>query len=176
MSNTTSTGTGGAGTNSPGGALTNNLGKLGGQLGVLLCLIGFVTLFLGWNGAASKNVIMAQFPFLISGGLAGLAIVVIGAAMLIVQNAREDRARLEATLERLITAVEHSSGGAAPRRASVSDGSMVLAGLASYHRLDCSLPAAREEAHLLPLDDALARGLEPCRVCRPPAMAQPTYT
>jgi hypothetical protein len=176
MSNTTSTGAGSTGTNSPGSALTNNLGKLGGQLGVLLCLIGFVALFLGWNGAASKNVIMAQFPFLISGGLAGLAIVVIGAAMLIVQNAREDRARLEATLERLITAVEHSSGGAAPRPASVSDGSMVLAGLASYHRLDCSLPAAREEAHLLPLDDALARGIEPCRVCRPPAMAQPTYT
>jgi hypothetical protein len=176
MSNTTSAGTGSTGTNHPGSALTNNLGKLGGQLGVLLCLIGFVALFLGWNGAASKNVIMAQFPYLISGGLAGLAIVVIGAAMLIVQNAREDRARLEATLERLITSVEHSSGSGAPRRASVSDGSMVLAGLASYHRLDCALPAAREEAHLLPLDDAIARGIEPCRVCRPPAMAQPTYT
>ena len=180
MSNTQ--GTSSTGTNagaSSGGGLTNNLGKLGGQLGVLLCLLGFIALFLGWNGAASKNVIMAQFPFLISGGLAGLAIVVIGAAMLIVQNAREDRARLEATLERLITAVEHNAGGAAPRRASVSDGSMVLAGLASYHRLDCSLPAAREEAHLLPLDDAIARGIEPCRVCRPPAMeqqSQPIYT
>ena len=176
MSNTNNAGTGNAGTNNAASALTNNLGKLGGQLGVLLCLIGFIALFLGWNGAASKNVIMAQFPFLISGGLAGLAIVVIGASMLIVQNAREDRARLEATLERLITAVEHNAGGAAPRRASVSDGSMVLAGLASYHRLDCTLPAAREEAHLLPLDDAIARGIEPCRVCRPPAMAQPTYT
>jgi hypothetical protein len=176
MSNTNNVGTGNTGTNNAGSALTNNLGKLGGQLGVLLCLIGFIALFLGWNGAASKNVIMAQFPFLISGGLAGLAIVVIGAAMLIVQNAREDRARLEATLERLIRAVEHNAGGAPPRRASVSDGSMVLAGLASYHRLDCTLPAAREEAHLLSLDDALARGIEPCRVCRPPAMAQPTYT
>jgi hypothetical protein len=180
MSNTNNAGTGNTGSNNTGSPLTNNLGKLGGQLGVLLCLIGFVALFLGWNGAASKNVIMAQFPFLISGGLAGVAIVVIGAAMLIVQNAREDRARLEATLERLVTAVEHSAGGAAPRRASVSDGSMVLAGLASYHRLDCALPAAREEAHLLPLDDAIARGIEPCRVCRPPAMApptsQPTYT
>ncbi len=176
MSNTNNVGTGNTGTNNAASALTNNLGKLGGQLGVLLCLIGFIALFLGWNGAASKNVIMAQFPFLISGGLAGLAIVVIGASMLIVQNAREDRARLEATLERLITAVEHNAGGAAPRRASVSDGSMVLAGLASYHRLDCTLPAAREEAHLLSLDDAIARGIEPCRVCRPPAMAQPTYT
>ena len=152
------------------------LGKLGGQLGVLLCVLGFVGMFLGWNGAASKNVIMAQFPFLISGGLVGLAIVVIGAAMLIVQNAREDRARLEATLERLITAVEHGGGGTPARQASVADGTMVLAGLASYHRLDCTLPAAREEAHLMPIDDAISRGIEACRVCRPPAMAQPTYT
>ncbi|QZY29236.1 hypothetical protein [Nocardioides coralli] len=155
----------------------SNFGKLGGQLGVLLCVIGFVALFLGWNGAASKNVIMAQFPFLISGGMAGLAIVVIGGAMLVVQNAREDRARLEAKLDRLITAVEHSGGGgqAARRPASVADGSMVLAGPTSYHRLECSLPAARDEAHLLGLDDALARGIEPCRVCRPPAMAPPAY-
>ncbi|MGH3348424.1 MAG: hypothetical protein ACRDO4_15700 [Nocardioides sp.] len=154
-----------------------NLGKLGGQLGVLLCLIGFVAIFLGWNGAASRNVIMAQFPFLISGGLVGLALVVIGAAMLVVQNAREDRARLEAKLERLITAVEHSGGvGQGARRpASVTDGSMVLAGSTSYHRLDCTLPATREEAHLVPLDDAIARGMEPCRVCRPPAMAPPAY-
>lgn len=165
-------------TNTPGtGGRFGNLGKLGGQLGVLLCLIGFVALFLGWNGAASKNVIMAQFPFLISGGLVGLAIVVIGAAMLVVQNAREDRARLEERLDRLITAVEHGgrAGQTGRRPASVADGSMVLAGTASYHRLDCTLPAAREEAHLVALDDAIARGIEPCRVCRPPAMAPPVH-
>ena len=159
------------------GGRFGNLGSLGGQLGVLLCLLGFIALFLGWNGAASKNVIMAQFPFLISGGLVGVAIVVIGGAMLVVQNAREDRARLEAKLDELIRAVERGAGGgqSGRRPGSVADGSMVLAGAASYHRLDCTLPAAREEAHLLPLDDALTRGIEPCRVCRPPAMAPPAY-
>ena len=170
---TTTQGTGGSGPLSRFG----NLGNLGGQLGVLLCLLGFVALFLGWNGAASKNVIMAQFPFLISGGMVGLAIVVIGASMLVVQNAREDRARLEAKLDQLIQAVEHSGGGSpAGRQASVADGSMVLAGTASYHRLECTLPAAREEAHLLPLDDAIARGIEPCRVCRPPSMTPTVAT
>src|SRR3712207_9300042 len=81
-------------------------GRLGGQLGMLLCLIGFGVIFFGWNGAASKNIVMAQFPYLISGGIAGLAIVVIGAAMIIVQSAREDRARIEAALDRLTLAVE----------------------------------------------------------------------
>jgi len=145
--------------------MNNNLGRLGGQLGVLLCLIGFVAIFLGWNGAAGKALGSAQFPFLISGGISGLAIIVIGAAMLVVQNAREDRARLEAALERLTSAVERQAAPAAG-----VNGTLVLAGTTSYHRLDCDLPAAREEAHLVPLEEAVTRGIDPCRVCRPPAL------
>lgn len=144
-------------------ARSMNLGRLGGQLGVLLCVVGFVAIFLGWNGAASSNVPMAQFPYLISGGIAGLSIVVLGAAMLVVQNAREDRARLEASLERLVDALETGAG-----RAGVhAGGELVLAGTASYHRPDCRLPAERSDAHLIGRSDAMARGLEACRVCQP---------
>lgn len=162
----------------------NNLGKLGGQTGVLLCLIGFVAIFFGWNGAASQNVPMAQFPYLISGGITGLAVVVIGSAMLLVQNAREDRARLEAALERVVTALEHGGGVRAPApvvggtsgpAGAAGSGTMVLAGTASYHRLDCVLPATREEAHMVALEDAALRDLAPCRVCSPPAIARPLY-
>jgi hypothetical protein len=147
-------------------------GRLGGQLGVLLCLVGFGVIFFGWNGAASKNVVMAQFPYLISGGLAGLAIVIVGAAMIIVQSAREDRTRIEAALDRLTLAVEAGGGGTAPRAAShSSNGAFVLASATTYHRLDCTLTEARDEAHAIGLEDAFARRLEPCRVCRPPALA-----
>jgi hypothetical protein len=149
-------------------------GRLGGQLGVLLCLIGFGAIFLGWNGAAGKNTIMAQFPFLISGGLVGLAIVVIGAAMLVVQNAREDRARLEAVLGRIAAATE-AAGGAAGARSGYAPmgggGALVLAGGSSYHRLDCTLTEARDEAYVVGLEEALSRQMEPCRVCKPPALA-----
>ena len=153
---------------------TQQFWRLGGQLGILLCLLGFLVMFFGWNGAASKNVVMAQFPYLISGGIAGLAIVVIGAAMLIVQSAREDRARIEAALDRLTTAVEAGGGAAAPRAAvqpGAGAGGYVLASATTYHRLECSLTEARDEAHAIGLEDAFARRLEPCRVCRPPALA-----
>ena len=149
-------------------------GRLGGQLGVILCLAGFGVMFFGWNGAASKNVVMAQFPYLISGGLVGLALVVVGAAMIIVQSAREDRARLEAALERLATAVETSGGNAPLAAAHAGNGGYVLAGTTSYHRLDCTLTEARDEAHAIGLEEAFARGMEPCRVCRPPALAPAT--
>ncbi len=152
---------------------TSQFGRLGGQLGVLLCLVGFGVIFFGWNGAASKNVIMAQFPYLISGGIAGLAIVVIGASMIIVQSAREDRARIEAVLERLVIAVEHGAGSGTRAATIPGNGALVLAATTTYHRLDCALAEAREEAHVIGLEEAFAKGLEPCRVCRPPALAQP---
>lgn len=148
-----------------------NLGRLGGQLGVALCLIGFLTIFFGWNGAAGHNYVPAQFPYLISGGIAGLAVVVIGAAMLVVQNQRADRARIEAVLNRLAAAAERQSPtGAAgmPGHAGPGLGGYVVAGSASYHTLDCQLPEARTEAHLVPLEDVRESGLAPCRVCRPP--------
>jgi hypothetical protein len=149
--------------------MQNNLGRLGGQLGVGLCLVGFLVIFLGWNGAGSHNVLMAQFPYLISGGIAGLAVVVIGAAMIVVQNQRADRARLESVLERLVAAVERQGTTTGAGAGAVAGlGGYVVAGTTSYHHLDCQLPETREEARVVPLEDIRTSGLEPCRVCRPP--------
>ncbi|HSE54987.1 MAG TPA: hypothetical protein VLB03_04605, partial [Nocardioidaceae bacterium] len=111
----------------------NNLGRLGGQLGVGLCLLGFVVIFFGWNGAASTNYVPAQFPYLVSGGIAGLAVVVIGAAMIVVQNQRADRARLEEVLARLAAAVERQGLAAGPGQGISGLGGYVVAGTTSYH-------------------------------------------
>ncbi|MFZ5849736.1 MAG: hypothetical protein ACOYX5_20405 [Actinomycetota bacterium] len=152
--------------------MQNNLGRLGGQLGVALCLTGFLVIFLGWNGAASYNSVASQFPYLISGGAAGVAVVVVGAAVIVVQNQRTDRARVEAALERLLAATERqgTAGGPAGGAAALAGGAggYVIAGSTSYHQLDCPLPETREEAHVVPLLDIPTSGLSPCRVCRPP--------
>ena len=82
--------------------------RLGGQLGVGLCALGFLLVFLGWNGAASVDRIQSQFPYLISGGIAGLCFVVLGVGMIVVQNQRADRAALQATLRELQGALERA--------------------------------------------------------------------
>lgn len=82
--------------------------RLGGQLGVGLCALGFLLVFLGWNGAASVDRIPSQFPYLISGGVAGLCFVVLGVGMLVVQNQRADRAALQATLRELQESLERA--------------------------------------------------------------------
>jgi hypothetical protein len=82
--------------------------RLGGQLGVGLCALGFLLVFLGWNGAASVDRVPSQFPYLLSGGVAGLCFVVLGVGMLVVQNQRADRAALQATLRELQEALERA--------------------------------------------------------------------
>lgn len=150
----------------------NSLGRLGGQLGVLLSLLGFLVMFFGWNGAASSNFVPAQFPYLISGGMVGLGIVVLGAILILVQNQRADMARLEAAMERVALAVERQSAGEPGAAAGLAG--YVLAGGSSYHVPDCMLPEARAEARLVPLTDVRGSDLEPCRVCRPPQFGRLT--
>lgn len=82
--------------------------RLGGQLGVGLCALGFLLVFLGWNGAASVDRIPSQFPYLISGGVAGLCFVILGVGMIVVQNQRADRAALQATLRELQESLERA--------------------------------------------------------------------
>jgi hypothetical protein len=83
--------------------------RLGGQLGVGLCGLGFLLVFLGWNGAASVDRVPSQFPYLISGGVAGLCFVVLGVGMIVVQNQRADRAALQASLRELQESLERAA-------------------------------------------------------------------
>jgi hypothetical protein len=145
--------------------------NLGGKLGVGLSLLGFIVLFLGWNGAASFDRVPSQFPYLISGGLVGLSLVVLGAAMIVVDNQRADRLAMQATLLELRAALETMGGAtgartSGPAMLSPAPG-QVVAGSASFHRPSCHLVDGRDIAAFLEAGDATGRGLSPCRVCNP---------
>jgi hypothetical protein len=145
--------------------------NLGGKLGVGLSLLGFVVLFLGWNGAASFDRVPSQFPYLISGGLVGLSLVVLGAAMIVVDNQRADRAAMQATLLELRSVLETMGAAGGVRSSGTTMLSpapgQVVAGSASFHRPSCHLVDGRDTAAVLEVDAARERGLSPCRVCNP---------
>jgi hypothetical protein len=139
-------------------------GRLGGRLGLAVVALGLLVIGLGYNGAAGNLYPQAQTPYLLSGGFAGLAIVVFGAAFMVAQSAREDRQRLEGLLLQLIEAQQSASpAGAVP---SNVDG-LFAAGTASYHLPQCRLVDGREEVSYLTAAEAGARDLKPCRVCQP---------
>jgi len=144
--------------------------KLGGLLGILYCLVGALLIFLGWNGAASYDRVSAQIPYVVSGGIAGLALVVLGSALLIAQSHRGDRAALQATLEDLRDALGRVAAAeevvAVAHGAGLASG-VVLAGPSSYHRPECRLIEGQTGLTPMQASAAQAQALEPCRICAP---------
>jgi hypothetical protein len=147
------------------------VGRLGGKLGVAVCLLGFLVIYLGWNGAGSFNDSRQQFPYLISGGIAGLAMVVVGAALLVIEAVRAERAELQATLLEVREALVGIGGSVAVQSLPVTADGVVVAGASSYHRPTCRLVDGRDDLDLLATDDAEHRGLSPCRICNPSALS-----
>ncbi|MHB1710570.1 MAG: hypothetical protein ACYCV7_04090 [Acidimicrobiales bacterium] len=140
--------------------------------------IGLLVIGLGWNGAAGSGgeinrvpVLQAQLPWLLSGGFLGLAIVVVGAALLVTHAHREDRVSLESRLEVLIEAVGQLGGAAAAVTNSDDLAGLVAAGPDSYHVRNCRLLEGRDQTSYLTPEEASGQGLTPCRVCRPPIAA-----
>jgi hypothetical protein len=144
--------------------------KLGGLLGILYCVAGAVLIFLGWNGAASYDRVSAQIPYLVSGGVGGLALVVLGSALIVAQSHRGDRSALQATLEDLRETLGRVAAAdevvAVAHGATVESG-VVLAGPSSYHRPDCRLIEGQTGLTPMHANAARAQDLEPCRICEP---------
>lgn len=144
--------------------------KLGGQFGLLFCLAGLVFVWAGWNGAASYDDVPSQFPYLISGGITGLCLVVIGVGLFVVQSQRADRVQLEANLVELRRLLERM--GVPAGNGSQPTGLTVVAGPNAYHLTTCRLLEGREGLKTMTVETARAAGLDPCRTCEPPLPAQ----
>jgi hypothetical protein len=155
--------------------MRNHWVKLGGLLGIAYCIAGFVLIFLGWNGTASKDTETAQIPYIVSGGIAGLGLVVVGAALIVAHSLRTDRVELRGAIEDLRAAIERGVPASAVESSAVVPGGggddTVLAGAESYHRPACTLVAGQAEAVAMSRTAATEAGLTPCRVCKPDEVA-----
>ena len=157
-------------------------------------LYGFGALFviLGYFGIADEPIVAKQLPYLISGGIGGILLAVLGAYFLGIEELRRDSGRLDrierqieelhrALLERtdappreVLSAADDlttrlstvGSNGNHSADELADDQVLVVESGESFHRPGCSL-AAGKQATSLSRDDAAARGLRPCRVCEP---------
>jgi hypothetical protein len=142
-------------------------GRFGGKVGLLLVAAGMIVIGIAYNSVASQTSLLAQMPYLVSGGLIGLSLVILGAAVLVVNSAREDRALLEAKLDELTDALLGATGGTRSAHFPSDASGLVVAGTSSFHTLDCRLVDGREETLTLTAEEAVQSGLKPCRVCQP---------
>lgn len=155
------------------GQVTISFGQFGGLLSTLFIAAGLLAIGIGADRIRSNGLVAAQLPYILTGGMLGMSLVIIGAALMIVQKSREDRAAMERRLEGLVEAVLAGGGGggaAVPSQGAPRDVSgLVVAGSASYHLPGCRLVDGRETVTYLTPGEALTRDLKPCRVCQPDA-------
>ena len=152
-------------------------------LGWALIGIGAVLMLFGYLGVSREALPGKQIPYLVSGGIGGMLLAVLGAYFLGTQELRRDSGRLdrvEAMVEELhaallrrpdapdLTAVDHGANGAGraepleapPRRVVTVDGGEL------FHRASCAMVAGKETASLT-VAAARKQGLRPCPACAP---------
>jgi len=151
-------------------------GTSAGRLGLIVIGGGLLVIGLGWNGMAGAGGevngvpnLNAQLPWLVSGGILGLALVVFGAALLIAHNARADRVQLEEKLTELVDTVARLTAlsPAVPAQATRRKAGEFRASANTYHRSDCRLVEGRDDLASVTKKEADSRGLKACRICKP---------
>lgn len=70
-------------------------------IAVVMMAAGFLLIVLGWNGAAGLDYVQGQLPYIISGGLAGVALVGAGLTLALVQELRRSTLEITEKLDEL---------------------------------------------------------------------------
>jgi hypothetical protein len=126
-------------------------------------------------GISRESLVAKQLPYLISGGIGGIALVGAGAALIATEDLRRFRTRLE-RLEAmvgdlhavLLSRPDAQSDNGQRGRAEPSGGELVaLPGGRSFHRADCAMVEGKKGAQPVTAATAQRRHLEPCRLCEP---------
>ena len=198
----TSPGSNGGSDTIPRAAQTDGVAPLRGNNAQLLQMVlfvagavllpgGLVVIGLGWYGTAHTPYEYNQNAYLISGGILGLGITLVGGFLYfgswlarLALDQKESQQQLAEALSKLADAVLQNNAAvevavapvptakraarttaAAPARAKTAGGALVVAGSGStLHRADCDLIAGREDLVAAPADTS---GLTPCRLCQP---------
>ncbi len=135
--------------------------------GGVLAALGLVAIVIGWYGSAHTAYSFEQMPYLISGGLLGVALVFLGGFVYfaywvtrLVRESREQSQRAADLLVQISVSLNGHSNGS-----SASSGSFVATrGGNLFHRPDCRMVSGKSGLRKV---TAQTRGLEPCGVCDP---------
>ena len=148
--------------------------RMGRVLGMVFVTAGFILMGLAWNGAASKNLIQSQFPYLLSGGLMGLGLVILGATLWMLSAIRGERQVLTEKVDEMIQLLARTlSRSAVSTNGAIEGGdAQVIATKDAYHLAGCRILEGKTNVTDLTVAQAVAEGLAACRVCSPPVPPQ----
>ena len=137
--------------------------------------IGALLVLLGYLGVSRESIVEKQIPFLVSGGIGGVLLCVVGAYFLGTEELRKDSGRLD-RLETMVQDLHDAllvQRDDAPKPVVVDTGSnghapelIAVVGGETFHRSDCVM-AGGKEVESVTAGSAASRGLQPCPLCEP---------
>jgi len=128
-----------------------------------LFILGVVLVLLAWYGTAYTNILTEQIPYLVSGGLLGLGLIVV--AGLLGVSAIQSREIRE--LRRDLIRMAGARGGDGGGRAAAADGQVyVVPGGRSFHVAGCPLLEGKDGEGYTP-SGARDAGFAACKLCGP---------
>jgi hypothetical protein len=141
--------------------------------------IGALLILLGYFGVSREAIVEKQMPYVISGGLGGLLLCIVGAYFLGTEELRRDSGRLdrlESMVQELHGALLSRPDAPAPAatpatQATATNGNgngkvLAVEGGESFHRDGCRLATGKQVEELTSAQ-AKRRGLRPCPLCEP---------
>jgi hypothetical protein len=146
-------------------------------LGYILIALGAVLLIAGYLGVSREVIVARQIPYLVSGGLVGLAAITLGSRLLLIEDLRRDAGRLD-RVEKAVQELHQvllyrpdapspSTVQASANGAAVPAKLTVLPGGESYHRSDCPVVGDKATGRSITLETAQRKGLHACPLCQP---------
>lgn len=137
----------------------------------VLLVAGIVMVLLGWYGAANTNILTEQIPYLISGGLLGLGLIVVAGVLASAAALERENRELRADLRRLFV----GAGRIGPTRLGTEsfakeggspNGQLyVVPGGRSYHLAGCPILEGKAGVKEIPPEEAPS--YSPCKLCEP---------
>src|SRR4051812_28943034 len=151
-------------------------------IGALCMPLGLVLVILGWWGAANTPYDFEQLPYLISGGLFGIALCLLGGflffgawiarVVISTQRTADQVALLTEQLARGgevgVAGVNGDSGGPRGRQETTSTRLVATATGSMLHRSDCPIVASRD--NIRDVSEKEQDSLKPCQICQPLAV------
>ena len=152
-------------------------------VGWILIVAGAIFMLVGYLGVSREALPGKQIPYLVSGGIGGIFLAVLGAYFLGTQEIRRDGGRLD-RVEQMVEEL-HAALLTRPDAPNVSNGSTARAAAADeagaparkvvavpggqlFHRAECAMTEGKDATELTPAA-ARKRGMRPCPTCSPVA-------
>jgi hypothetical protein len=145
-------------------------------IGALIMPLGLSLVVMGWWGAAHTPFTFEQVPYLISGGLLGLALCLTGGFLFfgawiarVALSTQRTADQIALLGQRMAGDSQPSDNGDAPARGAgggaTSERYVATATGSMLHRADCPIVATRDNLRDVSADEV--GNLKPCQICQP---------